>query len=305
MSRRRSSTTRRSCRVSHRRSTRPFACGRVRGDVADRRAPAGSRRSGSGASALELFLEAPVDVIAHEDAEAIAVERHGQSVPEPARLAQQREVAVQVFGGAEVQGQDGAGRVIDRAEQEERASPCRASQTDCHRRARGSPWPGGAGGGLGLAGSAAAFGRPAHAPSEAPDGVAADRQPLDLAELLRAVAVIEVPVGSLDQLQHALSDLDIERPRRRPAPQAVDQPPDALGPIPHHRASGTAAGLIFKPRAPAAVVIVSATANCTRPGRRASLRLIVTVSHDSMGGHSYSTVREDISIAHQEPRRAA
>jgi hypothetical protein len=32
----------------------------------------------------------------------------------------------------------------------------------------------------------------------------------------------------------------------------------------------------------------------------ASLRLIVTVSHVSMGGHFYGTVREDISIAHQE-----
>ena len=42
-------------------------------------------------------------------------------------------------------------------------------------------------------------------------------------------------------------------------------------------------GVMFKSRAPAIVVIFPATANRTRPGRRASLRLIVTVSHVSMG----------------------
>ena len=55
---------------------------------------------------------------------------------------------------------------------------------------------------------------------------------LDLAELLGAVAVIELAVRGLDQLQHAVPDLDIQRPGRGPAPQAMDQPPDPLGPIP-------------------------------------------------------------------------
>src|SRR4026207_876338 len=43
-----------------------------------------------------------------------------------------------------------------------------------------------------------------------------------------------------------------------------------------------------------------ARAALTRPARGASFRLIVTVSHVSMGGHNYRTVREDISIDHQE-----
>jgi len=38
----------------------------------------------------------------------------------------------------------------------------------------------------------------------------------------------------------------------------------------------------------------------TRPARGASFRLIVMVSHVSMGRHFYRTVREDISIDHQE-----
>src|SRR4026208_2047198 len=42
-----------------------------------------------------------------------------------------------------------------------------------------------------------------------------------------------------------------------------------------------------------------ARAALTRPARGASFRLIVTVSHVSMGGHNYRTVREDISIDHQ------
>jgi hypothetical protein len=53
----------------------------------------------------------------------------------------------------------------------------------------------------------------------------------------------------------------------------------------------TCRGVIFRAWAPAAVVIGPATARCTRPGRRASLRLIVMVSHVSMGGHFYRTVR--------------
>ena len=67
--------------------------------------------------ALELFLEAPVGVVAHEDAEAIAVEGHGQARPR-GELLEQGEIAVQVFGGSEVQRQDGARRVVDGPEEE-------------------------------------------------------------------------------------------------------------------------------------------------------------------------------------------
>jgi hypothetical protein len=64
-----------------------------------------------------------------------------------------------------------------------------------------------------LVGSASTLRRPAQAPAEAPNGVAADRQSFDLTELLGAVAVIEVAVRGLDERQHAVSDLDIEGPR--------------------------------------------------------------------------------------------
>jgi hypothetical protein len=74
-------------------------------------------------AALELFLEAPVRIIADEDAEAIAVEGHGQAVP-LGELLQQGEIPMQIFRGAEVQRQDGAGRIIDRPQEEQgRAGP--------------------------------------------------------------------------------------------------------------------------------------------------------------------------------------
>jgi hypothetical protein len=68
-------------------------------------------------SPLEFFLEAPVGVVAHEDAEAIAVEGHGQPVAR-GELPEQGEIAVQIFGGPEVEGQEGAGGVVDGAEEE-------------------------------------------------------------------------------------------------------------------------------------------------------------------------------------------
>ena len=70
----------------------------------------------------------------------------------------------------------------------------------------------------------------------------------------------------------------------------MDQPSDAGGPIARLEAPNCRR-VSVKVRAPSAVVIFPVTANCTKPGRRASLRLIVTVSHGSMGGRFYSTVR--------------
>ena len=59
---------------------RPLACGRVGGDVADAEVPQDLAELGGMLRALQLFLEGPVGVIADEDAEAIAVEGHGQAV---------------------------------------------------------------------------------------------------------------------------------------------------------------------------------------------------------------------------------
>jgi hypothetical protein len=124
----------------------------------------------------------------------------------------------------------------------------------------------------------------------AADGLAADREALDLPELLGAVAVIEVAVRGLDQLHDAAPDLDIQCPGRGPAPQTMDQRPDARGPIPGLEAPELPR-VMSRAWAPAPVEICPATASCTRPDRRASLRLIVRISHVSMGGHFYSAAR--------------
>jgi len=64
----------------------------------------------------QLFLERPVRVVAHQDPTAIAVQRQRHSVPLD-QVAQQHDVAVQVLGGTERQGQDLAGGVIHSPEQ--------------------------------------------------------------------------------------------------------------------------------------------------------------------------------------------
>jgi hypothetical protein len=57
--------------------------------------------------AAELFLEAPVRVVADKDGEAIAVEGEGQAIG-VGQVPQQREVAVEVLGRPEVEAQDDA-----------------------------------------------------------------------------------------------------------------------------------------------------------------------------------------------------
>ena len=87
-----------------------------------------------------------------------------------------------------------------------------------------------------LGGPAAPLRGQAEGPPEAADGFAADREAFDLTELLGAVTVIELTVGGLDQFPHAIPELALQRPGRGPAPQAMHQPPDALGPIPRREA---------------------------------------------------------------------
>lgn len=82
--------------------------------------------------------------------------------------------------------------------------------------------PAGAAGAV-LPGAAGALGRQAPRPPEAAEGGAADGEALDLAELLGGMAVIEVLVGGLDERPHPLAARDGQRPRRGPAPQAMDQ----------------------------------------------------------------------------------
>jgi len=205
--------------------------GGVRGDVPDPEVLEDLPEVGRVLSALELFLEAPVRVVADEDSEAVAVEGHGQPVA-GGELPEQGEIAMQIFRGTEVQGQDGAGRIVDGPEEAHgrpRAEPVELTAVDedeaAHRRA-----PGAAGSVLG--GPAAPLRGQTERPSEAADRLAANRQAFDGAELLGAVAVIEIAVRRPDQLEHAVPNLDLQRPGRGPAPEAVDQSPDPLGPIP-------------------------------------------------------------------------
>jgi hypothetical protein len=62
-------------------------------------------------------------------------------------------------------------------------------------------------------GPPAPLGGQAQAPAEAPDRAPADGQPFHLALLLGAVAVIEVPVGGLDELDHASPNRRGQGPR--------------------------------------------------------------------------------------------
>jgi hypothetical protein len=114
---------------------------RVGGDVADAKIPEDLAEVGRMLRALQFLPERPVRVVPHEDAEAIPVEGHGQPVP-CGEAAQQGEIAVQVFGGAEVEGHDGARRVVDGAEEEDAgagAEPVELAAVHQHEGAQAGP----------------------------------------------------------------------------------------------------------------------------------------------------------------------
>ena len=62
--------------------------------------------------AVQFFFERPVVVVAHEDVEAVAVDRERQAVL-PEDLVEDDGVAVEILGGAEVQGEEPRGGVVD------------------------------------------------------------------------------------------------------------------------------------------------------------------------------------------------
>ena len=90
---------------------------RAGGDEADAEVPQDPAEVRGVLGALELFLERPVGVVADEDAEAIAVEGQRAGRRWCASVLEHGDVAVQVLGGTEVQGEDGAGGVVDGAEE--------------------------------------------------------------------------------------------------------------------------------------------------------------------------------------------
>jgi hypothetical protein len=174
---------------------------------------------------LELFRQAPLGVVPDEDAEAVPVEGHGQAVG-CGEAVEQGERAVQVLGGPEVEGEDGPGRVVDGSEQQEGgagAEPVELTAVDQDEGSHGGmPGPPRAV----LPGPPAAFGGQAPAPAEAAEGTASEPEALDLAELLGAVRVIELPVRGLDELEDSVPDLDLQRPRGGSPSQPVHQAPD-------------------------------------------------------------------------------
>ncbi|MGH7326110.1 MAG: hypothetical protein ACREJ9_15905 [Candidatus Rokuibacteriota bacterium] len=81
-------------------------------------------------------------VVADEEVEAIAVEGQGQTVVDE-QVLKEGGVAVDIFGGAEVQGEDLGGGVVHGPEERELRSavpePCERAAVDLHERAAGRP----------------------------------------------------------------------------------------------------------------------------------------------------------------------
>src|SRR5499427_4206425 len=147
----------------------------------------------------ELLFEGPVPISADEDVDAIAVEGHGPA-DGGEDLVQQRSVAVEVFGGAEVQCDDRGRRIIDGAQQgHSRApilEPVEGTAVELHQLP---------GGGLAwstlpmLGGAPTMDGGQAQGPAQSAHGLAGDRKPVDFAQLLGQVCVIEPGVAVLEQ----------------------------------------------------------------------------------------------------------
>jgi hypothetical protein len=94
----------------------------VSGEVADAELLKDLAEVGWTLGALELFLKRPVLVVADEDAEAVALEGHGQAVALRDQAEQVREPC-RSLRGPEVEGEDGPRGVIDGAERRTRVPP--------------------------------------------------------------------------------------------------------------------------------------------------------------------------------------
>src|SRR5213593_92475 len=168
--------------------------GRAGGDVADAEVLQDAAEVGRPLRAGELFLERPVGVVADEEVEAVAVEGERQAVLGE-ELVEQGGVAMDVFGGAEVQGEDLRGRIVDGAEEHEGrrrgAEPGEGAAVDLHEAAAGgfggapAPGPGRAPRPLGWAPEGA---------TESADGLATHPEAMLLIELLRQVSIVETDV---------------------------------------------------------------------------------------------------------------
>src|SRR5438876_211441 len=89
-----------------------FGLRRLRGDEPDAEGLEHAPEMGGVLVAAQLFGERPVPIIALEEAEAIAVERHGDPVLS-ARLPQHGGVAVEILGGPKPEGERDGGGIVD------------------------------------------------------------------------------------------------------------------------------------------------------------------------------------------------
>src|SRR6266481_849346 len=167
--------------------------------------------------AAQLLREGPVRIVADKDVEAIAIEGQGQAVGGN-ELPQQGDIAVQILGGPEVQGQDGAGGVVDGAVQRELGAagfePREGAGVELHEAAhlslRAPP-------GAHLAASALPLGGQAEGAAQAPYRGPAEHEALDLPQLLGGMAVVEAGVGALQQRGHGRAHVGRQPAGRRPA----------------------------------------------------------------------------------------
>lgn len=192
------------------------------GEVADAELLKDLAEVGWTLGALELFLKRPVLVVADEDAEAVALEGHGQAVALRDQAEQVREPC-RSLRGPEVEGEDGPRGVIDGAEEEDAgapAEPVELAAVDEHESAHGRPVR--AAGAVLARAAAALGGRPRARRSRRTEARLIGRP--SRWRSFSVAAVIEVGVSSLQELCDAISELDVQRPRRGPTRRPWTKP---------------------------------------------------------------------------------
>ena len=142
---------------------------------------------------------------------------------------------MQILGGPEVPGQDGAGGIVDGPVQGElgaaRLEPRVGAGVELHEgthlRLRCAPQ-------APLAAPALPFGGQAEGAPEASPGGPAEQEALDLLQLLGGRAVVEAGVGALQQRGHTGAHVGRQPPAgRRPAAQPVQEAARTLRSEPH------------------------------------------------------------------------
>jgi hypothetical protein len=175
-----------------------------------------------------LFLQRPVRIVADEDIEAVAVEG---AAAVRAASCQEGDVAVQVFGGPEVEGHDRAAGVVDGAEQRHcGAAILEPGELTAIEQNEGAHARGRRAAAAVLPGAPAVFGWLAEGPADPSHGGPADRQTFDLPEFLGGVAVIDVAVDGLQQRRHPGAQRAAQGPRGRLAAAAVKHAAQSLRP---------------------------------------------------------------------------